>query len=563
MGVTAYLNDTNSALETKRIKAPKRSFGLVFLAGGNLHRIPDADSRMRGTMGSDMRWLQSNSLLICCSICAMYLPACRTAETRLTTPRTVTPAAGKTLNRQSGADPSGVLPLASGTEAFVARLALASRAKKTLDLQYYIWRGDKTGKLLAGAVVETAERGVKARILLDDMGSAANDRSLLTLDSHPNIEVRLFNPISLRSMRMLGTLSDFGRVNRRMHNKSFTVDGQVAIVGGRNIADEYFDAADAMNFTDFDVVVRGPVVREVSDAFEQYWNCEAAVPITHVSREKVSDADLINGRRQLMEHRAQMETTRYGAALKSSKLANTPLHQLPLFKGSAIVVSDRPEKVQTRPEDGSTHLAPLLRDVVAATQKELTLVSPYFIPGKEGVAWMSELEQRGVSVKVVTNSLASTDVAAVHAGYARYREDLLNAGVEIRELKPTLTKAAPNNDSSLGLTTSSKAGLHAKTFVFDRRWVFVGSMNLDPRSLRLNTEMGIVIDSPELANQMLQRAESALTQRTYLVKKGAKGLTWTTEVNGQIVTLQKEPSGGIKKALVKSIASLLPIEGQL
>ena len=463
--------------------------------------------------------------------------------------------------RQSKTDSSAVLPLASGTEAFVARLALASRAKKTLDLQYYIWRGDKTGRLLAGAVVEAAERGVKTRMLLDDMGTAAKDRSLLILDSHPNIEVRLFNPISLRSMRMLGTLLDFGRVNRRMHNKSFTADRQVAIVGGRNIADEYFDASDAMNFTDFDVVVRGPAVDEVGDTFEQYWNCEAAIPITQVSREKVSDTDLQQGRRELLAHRKQMEDSQYAAALKSSKLANTPLNQITFLKGRAVVVSDRPEKVKMRPEDASTHLAPLLRDVVAGTQRELTLVSPYFIPGKEGVQWMTELEQRGVNVKVITNSLASTDVAPVHSGYARYREDLLKAGIEIRELKPIPT--ATQSDAGLNLTGSSKAGLHAKTFVFDRRWVFVGSMNLDPRSLRLNTEMGIVIDSPELATQMLERAETKLSQRTYLVKSGPDGLTWTTEENGQLVTLKKEPSGGLKKSIVKMIASWLPIEGQL
>jgi len=466
------------------------------------------------------------------------------------------------MNSKYSGTASGILPLASGPEAFVARLALAGKAQHTLDLQYYIWHGDQTGKLLAGAVIQAAQRGVKARLLLDDMGTAAKDRSLLILDSHPNIEVRLFNPISLRSHRMLGTLLDFKRVNRRMHNKSFTADGKVAIVGGRNIGDEYFGAANEMNFADFDVVAKGPVVREVTQAFERYWNCAAAVPISEVSGEKVPASDLEKGQRELLAHREKMEGTSYAAELRSSKLVNTPLNEIRFLKGKAVVVSDQPEKVTTRPEDASTHLAPQMREIVQNTKKEMILVSPYFIPGQEGVEWMAGLEQRGVAVKVITNSLASTDVAAVHAGYARYREALLKAGVELRELKalPTTSDAG---GSGFSLTGSSKAGLHAKTFVFDRRWVFVGSMNLDPRSLKLNTEMGMIIDSPELAAQMLERVEANLPQRTYRVELTDAGLQWTTQEKGENVILKSEPKAGFKKRLLWRVCSILPIEGQL
>ena len=267
----------------------------------------------------------------------------------------------------------------------MARLALAGKAQHTLDLQYYIWHGDQTGKLLAGAVIQAAQRGVKARLLLDDMGTAAKDRSLLILDSHPNIEVRLFNPISLRSHRMLGTLLDFKRVNRRMHNKSFTADGKVAIVGGRNIGDEYFGAANEMNFADFDVVAKGPVVREVTQAFERYWNCAAAVPISEVSGEKVPASDLEKGQRELLAHREKMEGTSYAAELRSSKLVNTPLNEIRFLKGKAVVVSDQPEKVTTRPEDASTHLAPQMRDIVQNTKKEMILVSPISSPARK--AW--------------------------------------------------------------------------------------------------------------------------------------------------------------------------------
>ena len=461
---------------------------------------------------------------------------------------------------------SGILPLVSGPDAFAARLALAAKAQHTLDLQYYIWHNDQTGKLLAGAVVAAAERGAKARILLDDMGAAAKDRTLLILDSHPNIEVRLFNPIGLRSHRLLGTLLDFKRVNRRMHNKSFTADNRVAIVGGRNIGDEYFGAADEMNFADFDVAAKGPVVREVADAFELYWNCAAAVPITQVSKERVTDADLQQGMKALLAHRDDMKNTPYADALRSSKLATTSLKQIPWLKGQAVVVTDSPEKVTTRPDDASTHLAPQLRGIVERTKKELLLVSPYFIPGKEGVDWFAGLRKRGVAVTVITNSLDSSDVALVHAGYARYRQPLLKTGVEIYE-----TKSAPPDPGkkkgfampSLSLTGSSKAGLHAKTFVFDRRSVFVGSMNLDPRSLKLNTEIGMIVECPELAEAMLSRLEDHLPERAWHVERTSSGLRWTTQEKGQTISRPSEPKSGFKKQLMWRIGSMLPIEGQL
>lgn len=471
----------------------------------------------------------------------------------------------KALPSPHSTGPSGIFPLADGPDAFVARLALAGKARHTLDLQYYIWHNDQTGLLLAGAVMQAAERGVKARLLLDDMGTAAKDRTLLILDSHPNVEVRLFNPIGLRSARLLGTLLDFKRVNRRMHNKSLIMDNNVAVVGGRNIGDEYFGAADAMNFADFDVAATGPVVREVADAFDLYWNCRAAVPITKVSREKVTAADLQEGMQDLLAQRESMERSPDAAALRSSKLAATPLHAIDFLQGRAVVVADHPEKVSTRPDDASTHLAPQLRRIVDRTQGDLLLVSPYFIPGKKGVDWFASLRQRGVSVRVITNSLASSDVAAVHAGYARYRQPLLESGVELYEMKsaPAGTNKSTSTASGLGLTGSSESGLHAKTFIFDRRWVFVGSMNLDPRSLNLNTEIGMLIESPALAQQMLTKLEDRLPDHAYRVELTPDGLRWTTRENGQPLRLKSEPLAGFKKRLMWRISSFLPIESQL
>ncbi|WP_050027370.1 phospholipase D family protein [Verrucomicrobium sp. BvORR034] len=475
-------------------------------------------------------------------------------------------ADGRPTAAKHSAEVSGVFPLVNGADAFVARMALAEKAQRSLDLQYYIWHGDQTGKLLAGAVIQAAERGVKSRLLLDDMGVAAKDRNLLILDSHPNIEVRLFNPLPLRSARMLGVLLDFQRVNRRMHNKSFIVDGKVAIVGGRNIGDEYFGVAEGMNFADFDVVARGPVVGEVEDSFELYWNSEASVPITKVSRVKVSDAEIQKEVKDLVSQRESMARSPYGQIMRSSRLAKATLNGLPFYEGRAVVVADHPNKVLTRPDDASTHLAPQLRAMVERAKGEVLLVSPYFIPGKNGVDWFAELRKRGVKVTVITNSLASTDVAAVHAGYIRYRKSLLRGGVEVCEMKavpPAPGEKSGYGGSSFSLTGSSKAGLHAKTFVFDRRWVFVGSMNLDPRSLNLNTEVGMLVDSPELAQQMLGDLERKFSERAYHVELTPDGLQWTTKEDGKIVVLKSEPKGGFKKGLMLRICSMLPIESQL
>ena len=373
-------------------------------------------------------------------------------------------------------------------------------------------------------------------------------------------------PPTTWSARLLGTLLDFKRVNRRMHNKSITVDGLVTIVGGRNIGDEYFGAADGMNFADFDAMARGPVVREVVDAFDLYWNSRASVTISQVSREMVPAEEIQRGLQELLAHQELMEQTPYAQAMRASTLATTPWKAIPLLNGRAVVVTDHPEKISSRPDDATMHLAPQLGGIVERTEKELLLVSPYFVPGEAGVDWIAGLRQRGVAIKVITNSLASTDVAAVHAGYARYRKPLLKAGVELHEMKAALPDPERKDQpaaSPFSMTGSSKAGLHAKTFIFDRHWLFIGSMNLDPRSLKLNTELGMIIESPELARQMIHRAEAHLPELAYGVELTSAGLQWTTQEHGQMVSLNSEPGGGFWKRLMWRVSSLLPIEGQL
>ncbi len=462
---------------------------------------------------------------------------------------------GRTVSRFVAAHPeaSGFHPLAEGAEALAARLGLAGMARRSLDLQYYIWNNDGSGKQLVAALFAAADRGVRVRVLLDDFGSSAKDENLLALDSHPQIEVRLFNPITNRTARLFGTVFDFCRVNRRMHNKAFIADNQVAIVGGRNIGDEYFGAHREVNFSDFDVAAVGPVVRDVSQSFDGYWNCRSAIGIIALTRERATP-----------EPRADLGTLGAGESEFARELRRGNVNFMP---GRAWVVADGPEKVTTAEDDTSSHLAPKLLALVGTTRRELLVVSPYFIPGKDGVDRLTELRRRGVRVVVLTNALAATDVAAVHAGYQHYRKELLRAGVELYENKPTGDWGPrPGRLRRLlkgGLSGSSRASLHAKTFTFDDRLIFVGSMNLDPRSIRLNTEIGILVDCPELAALFNRLILRDLDGNAYRLELVGDRIEWVTTENGKSVRFTTEPQTRGWQRFVVGVISLLPLEGQL
>ncbi len=465
---------------------------------------------------------------------------------------------------------AGLVPFASGVDAFVARLVLAEAADRSLDVQYYIWHDDVTGRLLADRLVRAADRGVRVRVLLDDIGTAPDDVALLILDQHPNIELRLFNPVALRSARGLGTLADFGRVNRRMHNKSFTADNQATIVGGRNVGDEYYAARPDLEFGDLDVLAVGPVVQEVSDAFDRYWNSPAAYPISALTDRRATAQQLAQGRAALRAHTEAQRDGAYARALEASALAQAlRTGDVRPFWGRARLVYDDPAKVLAETAAPLTPLQAGLAPVVDAVRAELLLVSPYFVPGEAGLAWLRRLRERGVRIRVVTNSLAASDVAAVHSGYQRYRRPLLDAGVELYEFKPTAYASAGGSGSaSGGLTGSSRAALHAKSFVFDRRVVFVGSLNLDPRSLHLNTEIGVLFDSPELAGAMVDAIDAALAQQAYrvlLVDAGTPHarLEWVSSEDGGTQRFDSDPAASLWRRFSVWLLSLLPIESQL
>ena len=483
-----------------------------------------------------------------------------------------------TLSRQAASllkthpDMSAFFPLTSGSEALSARLELVEAAEKSLDLQYYIWHRDESGRMLAALLIRAAERGVRVRLLLDDMGAPLGDSTLLTLHQHPNIEVRLFNPLSNRNTRAWSMLTDFARVNRRMHNKSLTADNTVSIVGGRNIGNEYFSAHQEVAFADLDLAVTGPVVDKVSDGFDLYWNHPASYAVDQLAPDAGID-DSLQGKAHLPDDYAAQARARedYGQLL-SWNLGNAK-DPKGWFWGKAQVLYDHPDKALDSDLADSKLLSKQLSGTFAKVKSELLLVSPYFVPGKQGVQYFEDLEQRGVDVIIVTNSLAASDVGMVHSGYAKYRKALLKSGVELYEMRPDVErkeslqaaeteKGKEKNSPYLG--SSSKASLHAKAFFIDRQYTFVGSMNLDPRSFLINTEIGILLESKEFSGLAHAAILKSLEQDAYKLELDSSGdIRWISRQGGEMHSFDADPHVSWLRRMSVWLLGLFPIESQL
>jgi putative cardiolipin synthase len=464
---------------------------------------------------------------------------------------------------------SSFVLLDSGLDALAARLWLAQKAEKTLDVQYYIFHGDKTGALVAQALMEAAERGVRVRILLDDIYTHRHEADIMALYSHPNIEVRLFNPFHFRGGNPLLQLGQYlrdERVNRRMHNKLFAADNQFAITGGRNVGDEYFVAHDDFSFVDLDVLASGPVVGELSRSFDAYWASEAVIPARALPGYKLARHRLPALKVALQNKKDELEQTDYGRELQSVRFEQRLLSgELPAYLATARVVADPPEKVE-----GNTPASQLLVGQLSGlgtdTRQEVIVVSPYFVPGKMGVGWMGYMRARGIRVRVLTNSLAASDVPVVHAGYAKYRKALLELGVELYELKP-LPNASPRKTRIIG-SGSSRSSLHTKSLVFDREKVFIGSFNFDPRSAWLNTELGLVIESREIAGKVAEMAERAMgpdfSHQLSLKNSGDKtAIVWRSRTDRREFVTDTEPNTSWWKRRWVDFLTLLPIESHL
>jgi putative cardiolipin synthase len=445
-------------------------------------------------------------------------------------------------------------------DAFAARVILASVAEKSLDIQYYIWHVDQTGLLLFEAARRAADRGVRVRILLDDANTGGQDEIVAALDAHPNIEVRLYNPFVPRAPRVVNLLTDFARVNRRMHNKSFTADNQVTIVGGRNVGNEYFGAGDAVAFTDLDVLAVGVAVRDVSNEFDLYWNSASAYPAARlVATPSESDArSLLDGKFAAVH--ADPSSGQYIDALEHTLLVQQLIAgKLPFDWARTRLVRDDPAKTLDTNGRADVLLLTNLLPAIGRPDSAFDLVSPYFVPAEAGTAALVQAAQRGVRVRVLTNSLAATDVAAVHAGYVKRRCELLRAGVHLYEFRPSNRQ---REDDELRLGSSGSVQLHAKTFALDRERIFVGSFNFDPRSARLNTEMGLVIESPSLASRLSTAFDDQVPKSAYEVRLTADGrcAEWIERTPAGEVRYETDPkTSGARRAWIDFL-SILPID---
>lgn len=451
---------------------------------------------------------------------------------------------------------SGVAFLSDGLDAFAARAVITERAGRSLDLQYYMWNDDLIGHLMARALHDAAERGVRVRILLDDVNAQDKDALMMALDTHPNIEIRLYNPFRNRDgmWRLVEMVQRFFSVNHRMHNKSWIADGRVAIVGGRNIGEEYFSARPDVNFRDLDLLVAGEAVAQANSVFDDYWNSEAAVPISALAFHTPQQLRLLM---RESDNEARLESARpYLAGIAASRqrvrASAAPLH----WSANVRIASDPPMK--HRRDDRHNWLVTDLVRMLTTSQRKALLISPYFVPGNEGLDGLSRMSERGVQVGVVTNSLAANDVVAVHGGYMTYRRPLLQAGVQLYELK------AHGKASSSGLFGSSGASLHTKAFVLDDRHGFVGSFNLDPRSAYLNTEMGVIFDDPVLAAQLTDEylRLASPEQSWWLALDPDDQVRWLERQPPPTWTTT-EPDSSLRLRTFARVISWLPLESQL
>ncbi|SEF58219.1 phospholipase D family protein [Vibrio hangzhouensis] len=448
-------------------------------------------------------------------------------------------------------DETGFYPLDRGHDALLARLAIIETAQASIDVQYYIFRDDEAGNLLAWRLFEAAERGVRVRLLLDDM-QKYDDNDLVRFSSHPNIEVRMFNPHHLRSARGIAMLSDFERLNHRMHNKSLTVDGVVSIIGGRNVGNEYYSIESNVEFSDLDLLMVGKSVRQVNRQFDLYWNSDYSVPVEWLTSKRLqyTDADV-----EVWVNELGLEEKFSGGTYDFSKL---PLYSdlingtIELYWGVGNLLYDLPNK----PDSKQSTLIDSLGAVLEEGKSSLVLISPYFVPTESGTKELIQAVKDGREVIIITNSLASNDVFAVHGWYAKYRKQLVEGGVQLWEVKSNA-----EIKKNWSLTGSSRSSLHTKAVVIDKKKLFVGSMNWDPRSAHLNTEMGVVIEQHEYAQKVYREILREIPTTAYEIQVVDDDVVWFDHTTGD--TLTSEPDASFWRRMGAWFSGVLPIEEQL
>ncbi len=448
-----------------------------------------------------------------------------------------------------GKNLSGFRLLSSGEAALASLTTLADHAERTLDIQYYIIHEDESTQELLQHVRLAADRGVRVRLLVDDLNTAGEDRRFMHLSSHANVEVRVFNPFTAGRFstwtRFIASATDIRRINHRMHNKLFVADDALAITGGRNIGDQYFTLDPRSNFVDLDVVAAGPIVPQLSATFDQFWNSKYAIPIASVASSVEGESQAVPA----LEARFSDSDKWLEEELDAKKLQ--------LIWAPATVLADRPAKIasETSPNEELT-IANDITALMGTAKQDLSIISPYFIPGKEGVALIAKLVASGVKVRILTNSLASTDSPLVDIGYARYRVPLLELGVDLREMRPKLGQ----KHARFHPFRSSNASLHAKALVIDQKIVFIGSLNMDERSAKINSELGIVISSTEIAHEVTSLLDDISTDGSYKLQLDSHGrVEWVSgEGSTQKIWHTEPATSRIERLWLKILTPFAP-----
>jgi cardiolipin synthase C len=451
---------------------------------------------------------------------------------------------------------SGVFPLADGTDALMSRLAAISQAQESIDAQYYIWQDDISGILLLDALDQAAQKEVRIRLLLDDNGVPGLDPFLATLNTYENFEVRLFNPSTVRSPKAMGFLFDLFRMNRRMHNKSLTVDGAVTIIGGRNIGDEYFEIGEAF-YKDLDVLATGEIVPEMASTFDEYWNSKSVFEVENMIS---GTGDRVGFEQRVADVKSSARTQ-----IVLTDVQNSAAKFMDGFERlewtTVQLVADDPKKGEGLANRDDLMVFQL-GDILGDIESRIDLASAYFVPGETGAGFFAELAQQGVDVNILTNAMNTTDVMMVHAGYTKYRRDLLMAGADLFELR-LRNNANGGTENQINPVGLSGASLHAKTFAIDGERVFIGSFNFDPRSANLNCEMGFLIDSPTIAQAVSDVFDMQLALVSYKPFLTADGrMVWleAAKDSDSSTIWQQEPGTSWLKQMSLTVLQILPVE---
>lgn len=472
--------------------------------------------------------------------------------------------------REQNPDLTGYHVLYDPLEAIAARIHLIDKAEKTLDLQYYIWDNDKIGSLALHSIIQAADRGVKVRLLMDDNNAKKMEGIYLALDQHKNIDVRLYNPYRFRHYRAMDMVLDLKRINRRMHNKSFIADNQIALIGGRNMSNQYYNVSDSYQFSDVDVMLVGSASDEIIHSFDEYWNDDYAFPVQKIVNPRHYSLRFDSLKQQLEQHSQTITVQNYLDLANRSHAFEKWLNSSIQFDWvKAEIVNDSPSKIRAKAKK-EQHLNFQLLNRLEKPEQSVDIISAYFVPEKKGEKMLSELAQNNIHVRVLTNSFTANDVFLVHAFYGKYRKKLLNNDVELYEFlsAPETENLNANTDelaakAKVSLKGLSRSSLHAKLMAIDQKQVFIGSFNFDPRSAYLNTEIGVLLDSPNLAKSVHQTMDQNLSKYAYkLVLDANNKINWKIKRHdGSIKTYHKEPKmKWWQKAGVKMI-SWLPLEG--